>query len=1247
MDIQKIVIHILNYMKYFILSIITLLGFSPTLPGQDAYLDSLKQVLKRQTGAVKTQNLLQLAYLSYEYDINQALAFATEAYVLAQKTGDRPAEKYALTLQGEYYYNINDFKTARSFFQRSGSIKAGKQSAIEGYNQLLWANTFKVVSQDDSAALHFKQAIPLLEAAGNPDFLSYGYVSMIHWHCDQYQLDLAKQYLDKVYQLALQYPNSPMMVEVLVEKGRILDLEDAYNDARNTLLEALKRMPESTVSHTKITCLYLLCRVEYNQGNYQQASSYFPALLNNNGDELCATTRVAIYHVIGNIYLEKGKYDAALKFYLDAVRIMSQIGMQRELGHIYSDIAWLYFKQFNDHETLSFVQKSIALNTAIKDEYGLAHNHSILGSLYTEQGKSKAAVEEHNKAIQIWQKLGTKARLSCSFYNLSSTYEHSGDIDMALYFTKKCLAIDESLNSTLDLGLTHKKIAGLYFQQKNYKASKFHLDKADEFAQKTTSLELKRDVSALYTDWYEYQGNYQLANQFLRKMLLYKDTLLNLEGLEKTAELRALYELDNLENRNKQQEQVLALERLGMADHQNRYLLISIILILVSALFLIAIGFYVYGQRKNKKLQTEIAERVQLESDLKKSNERWQVAINGSNDGLWDWDIETKTVYYSPRWEEMFGYKPGELPQKMDVFSQMVHPDDLDSMFEEVNRYLRGETKFYSREFRMFHRNGALMWTLHRAAGIFSEDGTAIRMIGTTADITQRKNAETALLKNQLIFEESQALAHVGSWEYDLQTGALVWSKETHRIFELENQDSASLYEAYRAKCHPDDLEKLDQAIQNTLETGQQFHIEHRIICKGGTIKYISCIGEIVINEHGQTIGLRGTDQDITLQKQVALAKSEFLSVMSHEIRTPINGVVGIANLLMTENLNATQQDYVNTLRFSANHLSNIVSDILDFSKIESGNIQIEKNLINIKTITEQVFKLFEHRAQEKNIQCLFNPDPNISFLLLGDDLRISQILSNLLSNAIKFTQKGTIEFSYLLQENTIDNAHILFTIKDSGIGISPKELGTIFENFTQANSGIARIYGGTGLGLAICKKLVEQLGGNIRVESQVGKGSIFYVDLVFEKHRENTNQGADKYPETFPQNPIFQGMNILVAEDNQINAMIITRFLDKWNAQYNVVKNGKEALKSLEKDPYDMVLMDIQMPVMDGNESIRLMRQSKKSRIQRTPVIAFTADASITTHHELIKNGFNDCLTKPFHPNTLYQILSKYYQPS
>jgi signal transduction histidine kinase/ActR/RegA family two-component response regulator len=385
--------------------------------------------------------------------------------------------------------------------------------------------------------------------------------------------------------------------------------------------------------------------------------------------------------------------------------------------------------------------------------------------------------------------------------------------------------------------------------------------------------------------------------------------------------------------------------------------------------------------------------------------------------------------------------------------------------------------------------------------------------------------------------------------------------------------------------------------------------------------------------------------ENATVEKIIAeqgkKAKGDFLSTMSHEIRTPINGVIGIANLLKTEDLKPSQLDLVDTLVFSSNYLLSILTDILDFSKIEAGNLTFDSVQFNLKEICKNVLSLNQANAKNKNLLLMLNADEQVAEYLKGDSLRLCQVLNNIIGNAIKFTNSGNVTLSYRVVNKKDDQQTIEFTIQDSGIGIAANKLDSIFDSFSQADRTISTNYGGTGLGLTISKKLIEMQGGNIFVTSEVNKGTTFTFTLRFNEVNA-AEYKAEKY-ERKNSALNLDGLKVLVAEDNNINAMILHKFLDKWNVKMDLAINGKEVLEKLSGNEYDLVLMDLHMPLMGGEEATNIIRNNASALYKSIPIIALTADATTETQKIMLASGFDNYLTKPFNPDKLYNLLEEY----
>ncbi|MBK7428092.1 MAG: response regulator [Saprospiraceae bacterium] len=411
-------------------------------------------------------------------------------------------------------------------------------------------------------------------------------------------------------------------------------------------------------------------------------------------------------------------------------------------------------------------------------------------------------------------------------------------------------------------------------------------------------------------------------------------------------------------------------------------------------------------------------------------------------------------------------------------------------------------------------------------------------------------------------------------------------------------------------------------------------------------------------NSNGKVSQVLGTAIDITDRKkaekelleakkmaeEAARVKSEFLSTMSHEIRTPMNAILGFAELLLKKQHPHEDTQYIKAIKQSADNLLVIINDILDFSKIEAGKLTLEKIQFDIHDKISFLEQSFRFRAEEKEIQLKVTVDPKIPKLIKGDPYRLNQILLNLISNAIKFTKAGSVTIN---AEKLTENEHeilIKFEIKDTGIGIPENKLDSIFDSFTQAHEDTSRQFGGTGLGLTITKKLVDLMGGNITVDSVSGQGSVFIVYLRFSLELNEPETLTDTTPEASSEfeSPNIEDIQILIAEDNAVNQLLIKYILEDWNLKYTICANGQEAINMLESRHFDVVLMDIQMPVMDGIMATSLIRKMPDPK-GKVPVIALTADVVNKEFFSSDATGFTDYLIKPFKPNDLMDMIHKY----
>ncbi len=407
-----------------------------------------------------------------------------------------------------------------------------------------------------------------------------------------------------------------------------------------------------------------------------------------------------------------------------------------------------------------------------------------------------------------------------------------------------------------------------------------------------------------------------------------------------------------------------------------------------------------------------------------------------------------------------------------------------------------------------------------------------------------------------------------------------------------------------------------------------------------------------ILNVKKEITGVLGIASDITrhieaeeelkhakqLAEETVKIKEQFLANISHEIRTPMNGIIGLTRILLSSKVNQEQLKYLQSISSCGESLMIIINDLLDVSKIEAGKMSFEKITFNIVELANQTIELYQAKADEKSIQLCLELDTRIPKYIEGDPTRLSQILNNLVSNAIKFTEKGEVRLSMLQTNNDGKNTTITFNVKDSGIGIPEKSLSSIFDSFTQACSDTTRKFGGTGLGLTIVKNLIELQDGTISVKSKQGSGTTFTFSLTYSVSSETSTKKASNESDQID----ISHLKILVAEDNSINQLVVKKTFADWNSNIDIAENGLIAVEMLKSNEYDLILMDIQMPEMDGYTAVEIIRKKFPENKRSIPIMAMTAHASAIEKQKCKEAGMQDYISKPFDPANLKKKIAE-----
>lgn len=420
--------------------------------------------------------------------------------------------------------------------------------------------------------------------------------------------------------------------------------------------------------------------------------------------------------------------------------------------------------------------------------------------------------------------------------------------------------------------------------------------------------------------------------------------------------------------------------------------------------------------------------------------------------------------------------------------------------------------------------------------------------------------------------------------------------------------------------------------------------VEFQFLCKDSTYKFLE-FNAINLKHKEGLDGFILDCRDITQRKnneeelvRLQKAKEQFLANISHEIRTPINGIAGMANLLSQNPSPDERETYLNAIKHSAENLKVIINDILDITAIESGKLKFEKIAFNPKDLLPSLINTFTYQAKEKKLNLDYSIDEKLNKILLGDPVRLNQILINLISNAVKFTHSGAISIKCSVEREQKGICWVRIDVTDTGVGIPEEKLNTIFESFSQADASVTRRYGGTGLGLTIVRQLVELQNGKIHVVSKELEGSTFIVSIPYSIGKATAVPASTPKQDLVPKDINIAQLRVLLVEDNDINRLYAKSILKNWQCYIDVAENGLVAVEKIKNNFFDVILMDIQMPVMDGYEATRAIRTMNQSA--SVPIIALTANATQSDVEKCLVAGMNDYLPKPFTPEDLYHKL-------
>ncbi len=652
-------------------------------------------------------------------------------------------------------------------------------------------------------------------------------------------------------------------------------------------------------------------------------------------------------------------------------------------------------------------------------------------------------------------------------------------------------------------------------------------------------------------------------------------------------------------------------------------------------------------EEKTHLLQQEVLQRQQIETALRRSEERFALAMEGANDGLWDWNLETGTIYYSKRWKGMLGFSDNELPNKPEVFFEQVHPDDKEPISQMFANYTSKQCTDYKLIVRLRHKDNHYRWILTRAVGVWNEAGKAVRLVGTHVDLTKQKQIEAALAESERRFRELHDGLRDGIVSVNLDGRIIQFNQSFRRILACYTEEE--IYQLSYQDITPEKWHISEATIlQEQVLTRRYSELyEKEYILKDGSVIPIEIQAYLMLDEQSNPSHIWKIIRDISERKQVERAlqqaketaevanqaKSSFLANMSHELRTPLNGILGYTQILNRDaTLTDKQREGIAIIQRSGEYLLTLINDILDLAKIEAGRIELYETNVHFEEFIQSIVQLFKVRAEQKGIAFFYERLSPLPAGIRTDEKRLRQILINLLGNAIKFTTDGgvSLKISY-------ENHKVNFLVEDTGVGIASNELESIFHPFQQVGDQNQRAEG-TGLGLSITQRLAEKMGGDLSVTSELRKGSIFQITLPVVE----VSDILIKKSEFKPMITGFEGKvrHVLIIDDKTENRSVLVNLLRPLGFTITEACNGQEGLDKSNENQPDIVLTDLVMPVMDGFEFTRRFR--KIAHFSQVPVIAVSASVFDYHQQQSIDAGCNIFLPKPIDADALLNTLQE-----
>ncbi|HEX7367892.1 MAG TPA: PAS domain S-box protein [Pelobium sp.] len=634
---------------------------------------------------------------------------------------------------------------------------------------------------------------------------------------------------------------------------------------------------------------------------------------------------------------------------------------------------------------------------------------------------------------------------------------------------------------------------------------------------------------------------------------------------------------------------------------------------------------------------------ITKEKEISKSLNQLSTVAGKISSGIVISNAKNEVVWVNPAFTEITKYTLADFngDRLGDVLAGEETNKDL---LEKVRQETRNKQSSAA-DFLAYTKEQKKIWLSVHSTVILDKAGEIESLIEIIIDITERKESEKRLELLSLVASKTNNGVAICD-----KNGNVTWINEAlENILGFKKETLIGKKLVDFVKGEDTDLELLE-IVAEKAEKFEPYNVEHQVYKKDGSKIWVSVAHTPIYDSGKDQYTQIEIINDITQRKQAEIqllasreetiqlskAKEAFVSIMSHEIRTPLNAVIGLANILHDEEKLPSQEQSINLLKFSADNLLNLVNDILDFNKIEVGKMELENKRLNIRTLLKDITDSMRFKLDKKPIVLSYHVDEKVPDLVRGDKTRVYQILANLINNAVKFTAEGSVTTTVTLIPTTENKICLNFKVADTGIGIPKDKLDAIFEPFTQAESNTSRKYGGSGLGLSISKKLIKLFGGDINVESELGLGTVFSFTLKF-------NRFEGEITMTDSPQPITLNGKILVVDDNEINTLLAKRVLSRFGLLIETANSGAQAIELLKEKNFDLVLMDVHMPDLNGYETTEILRAMDDDYYKNLPIIALTASVLDDNLDEIALHGMTDFQLKPYKPEELAMKIAKY----